>query len=106
MQSPSLLQATASEPLSNKGMKGFVETSHINISKEVTLELQITQDNSEEMIGLMGTLIKHTLVTSCYLLVVQYSLLWEFLVHDVHFQAVLLIQDCDIIHLTIFSFQV
>ncbi|CAI8597928.1 unnamed protein product [Vicia faba] len=39
---------------------GFLEASHSNIFKEVTLELQITPAKSEEMLGLMGTLIKHT----------------------------------------------
>ncbi|XP_027340237.1 N-acetyltransferase 9-like protein [Abrus precatorius] len=39
---------------------GFVQTSYSNIFKEVTLELQITQPKNEEILGLMGTLVKHT----------------------------------------------
>ncbi|KAK2443083.1 hypothetical protein P8452_21471 [Trifolium repens] len=39
---------------------GFVQTSHSNIFKEVTLELQITEAKSEEMLCLMGSVIKHT----------------------------------------------
>ncbi|KAK7401222.1 hypothetical protein VNO78_12545 [Psophocarpus tetragonolobus] len=39
---------------------GFVQTSYSSIFKEVTLELQITQAKKEEMLGLMGTVIKHT----------------------------------------------
>ncbi|CAJ2668278.1 unnamed protein product [Trifolium pratense] len=39
---------------------GFVQTSHSNIFKEVTLELQITEPKSEEMLCLMGSVIKHT----------------------------------------------
>ncbi|GAU22926.1 hypothetical protein TSUD_326980 [Trifolium subterraneum] len=39
---------------------GFVQTSHSNIFNEVTLELQITEARSEEMLGLMRTVIKHT----------------------------------------------
>ncbi|KAK7306630.1 hypothetical protein VNO77_44581 [Canavalia gladiata] len=39
---------------------GFMQTSYSNIFKEVTLELQITQAKNEEMLGLMGTVIKHT----------------------------------------------
>ncbi|CAJ1964790.1 unnamed protein product [Sphenostylis stenocarpa] len=39
---------------------GFVQTSYSSIFKEVTLELQITQAKKEEMLGLMGMVIKHT----------------------------------------------
>ncbi|XP_061371072.1 GCN5-related N-acetyltransferase 9 [Gastrolobium bilobum] len=39
---------------------GFVQTSYSNIFKEVTLELQITPPKNEEMLGVMGTVIKHT----------------------------------------------
>ncbi|KAK2389072.1 Acyl-CoA N-acyltransferase (NAT) superfamily protein [Trifolium repens] len=39
---------------------GFVQTSHSNIFKEVTLELQITEAKSEEMLCLMGSVIEHT----------------------------------------------
>nr|ACU20525.1 unknown [Glycine max] len=39
---------------------GFVQTSYSSIFKEVTLELQITQPKKEAMLGLIGTVIKHT----------------------------------------------
>ncbi|KAK7260714.1 hypothetical protein RIF29_26986 [Crotalaria pallida] len=39
---------------------GFVQTSHSNIFKEVTLEFLVTQPMKEELHSLMGTVIKHT----------------------------------------------
>ncbi|KAF7824902.1 N-acetyltransferase 9-like protein [Senna tora] len=39
---------------------GFVQTSFSNIFKEVTLEFKLTQPKQEEMLALMGFVIKHT----------------------------------------------
>ncbi|KAE9588940.1 hypothetical protein Lal_00012633 [Lupinus albus] len=39
---------------------GFVQTSHSNIFKEVTLEFQVTEPKNKEMLNLIGTVIKHT----------------------------------------------
>ncbi|XP_054815377.1 uncharacterized protein LOC129315584 isoform X2 [Prosopis cineraria] len=39
---------------------GFVQTSCSNIFKEVTLEFKVTQPKHEEMLALMGGVVKHT----------------------------------------------